>query len=255
MGNEMEQSSVAGELQDLVLESIEIDEFLDGLVKIAARELSAATGSAIYSAVTVLRPKRAATVASSSELAKNMDEVQYSFNDGPCLRAAREHRTIIVQDYETERRFPGYRKAIEQYGIRSTLGVPILLRDDVDAGLDLYCEAPDSFSPEAIQAAESFAASASNTVQLAVRFAGLMDQSKHLSAAMENRTTIDVAVGIVMGQNRCSQEAAVSILTEASSNSNTKLRDIAKSLVDSVGGVGTRTHYQEPGGRQADQTA
>ena len=54
-----------------------------------------------------------------------------------------------------------------------------------------------------------------------------------------------------MAQNRCSQEAAVRILTEASSNSNTKLRDIAKSLVDSVGGTGTRTHYQEPGKLQA----
>ena len=49
-----------------------------------------------------------------------------------------------------------------------------------------------------------------------------------------------------MAQNRCSQEAAVQILTEASSNSNTKLRDIAKTLVDSVGGAGSRTHYQEP---------
>lgn len=243
MGNEMEQSSVAGELQDLVLGSTEIDEFLDGLVKIAARELSAATGSAIYSAVTVLRPKRAATVASSSELAKNMDEVQYSFNDGPCLRAAREHRTIIVQDYETERRFPGYRKAIEQYGIRSTLGVPILLRDDVDAGLDLYCEAPNSFSPEVIQAAESFAASASNTVQLAVRFAGLMEQSKHLSAAMENRTTIDVAVGIIMGQNRCSQEAAVRILKAASSARNVKLHAVAAAVVESVAGQAAATHF------------
>jgi hypothetical protein len=47
----------------------------------------------------------------------------------------------------------------------------------------------------------------------------------------------------------------VNILTEAASNSNTKLRDIAKSLVDSVGGVGTRTHFQEPGQLQADQTA
>ena len=50
-----------------------------------------------------------------------------------------------------------------------------------------------------------------------------------------------------MAQNRCSQETAVRILTDASSNSNVKLRDIAASLVDSVGGTATRTHFEEPG--------
>ena len=50
-----------------------------------------------------------------------------------------------------------------------------------------------------------------------------------------------------MAQNRCSQEAAVRILTDASSNSNVKLRDIARSLVDSVGGAEARTHFEEPG--------
>ena len=58
---------------------------------------------------------------------------------------------------------------------------------------------------------------------------------------------IDIAIGIVMAQNRCSQEAAVRILTNASSNSNIKLRDLAGSLVNSVGGADAHTHFEEPG--------
>jgi hypothetical protein len=54
-----------------------------------------------------------------------------------------------------------------------------------------------------------------------------------------------------MAQNRCSQESAARILADASSNSNVKLRDIARSLVESVGGTPTRTHFQEPEKSQA----
>ena len=49
---------------------------------------------------------------------------------------------------------------------------------------------------------------------------------------MQHRTVIDLAVGIIMGQNRCgSQEEAVAILKTASNHRNMKLRDLAAELV------------------------
>lgn len=243
VSSDIREDSVRSELQDLILNSDEIDVFLNGMVDIASRELTQVIGSPVYAAVTLLRPKRAATVASSSEQAKNMDEVQYAFDDGPCLRAAREHYTVVIQDYEIEERFGDYRKAIEQHGIRSTLGVPILLQDNADAGLDLYCEKPMVFTPAVIEAAEGFAASASNALRLAVRFAALMDHRTDLTAAMETRTTIDLAVGIVMGQNRCSQDEAVNILKAASSARNVKLHAVAAAVVESVNRSSATTHF------------
>ena len=41
------------------------------------------------------------------------------------------------------------------------------------------------------------------------------------------------------------------ILTDASSNGNVKLRDIAASLVQSVGGTAIQTHFEEPGRKEA----
>lgn len=243
MSSDIGEHSVRSELQDLILNSEEIDVFLNGLVEIAARELSQVIGSPVFSAVTLLRPRRAATVASSSEQARNMDEVQFAFDDGPCLRAAREHYTVVIQDYEMEDRFGDYRKAIEQFGIRSTLGVPIILQDTADAGLNLYCEKPMVFTPEVIEAAEVFAANASNSLRLAVKIAGLMDHRANLTAAMETRTTIDLAVGIVMGQNRCSQDEAVNILKAASSARNVKLHDVAAAVVESVNQQSPSTHF------------
>lgn len=243
MIGDIDESSVRNELQDLVLESSEIESFLEGMVKIAARELSEMAGRRMYSAVTLLRPKRAATVASSSQEAWSMDEIQYSFDDGPCLRAAREHYSVVVQDFEKEQRFGDYTKAVVGHGIRSALGVPILLEGEADAGLDFYCREPHAFDPDTVEAAGQFAGKASRALQLAVRLAALAESTGHMAAAMENRTTIDIAVGIIMGQNRCSQEDAVNILKAASSARNIKMHAVAAAVVASVNHGDAATHF------------
>lgn len=81
--------SVLEMLQDMVLDSSDVDGFLTNLAKLAAARFSSPDAE-VLAAVTLLRPRTKATVASSTEHAQKMDEVQYAFNDGPCLRAARE---------------------------------------------------------------------------------------------------------------------------------------------------------------------
>jgi AmiR/NasT family two-component response regulator len=52
-----------------------------------------------------------------------------------------------------------------------------------------------------------------------------------------------MAVGIIMAQNRCSQQDAFEILKTASSTRNAKLHDVATSVVNSLGQGPARTHY------------
>jgi GAF domain-containing protein len=186
-------------LQDMVLDSTDVEEFLTELVKLAAATLEGRHGEMLCG-VTLLRPRRAATVASSSDHARHMDEIQYSFEDGPCLRAAREEKLVNVPDITQDTRFPDYRDAISEYGIRSILGVPILLEGDANAGFNLYSTEVDAFDDDAIAAAESFADEASKALRLSVRIARLTDSAKDLKSAMESRTTIDLAVGIIMAR-------------------------------------------------------
>ena len=96
--------SVPGMLQDMVLESPDIEGFLTDLSKLAAAR-SSSPDTEVFAAVTLLRPKTKTTVAGSSEHAREMDEVQYALNDGPGLRATREKQTYTVSDFRTETRF------------------------------------------------------------------------------------------------------------------------------------------------------
>jgi GAF domain-containing protein len=225
-----------------VLESSDIQHFLDGLVKVAAEALSS-NGTEMLCGITLLRPRAKGTVASSSEHALLMDEIQYQFDDGPCLRAAREGQIYVVADFRQETRFGAYPKAISEHGLLSALGVPIPLDGLAAAGLNFYSSEPRAFDEAMIAAASDLAREASQSLRMAVRVAHLTDTGEQLREAMSSRTTIDVAAGIIMGQNRCSHETAMTILKAASSGRNMKLAEIASAVVTSIGQQPPETHF------------
>ncbi|TDK27959.1 ANTAR domain-containing protein [Arthrobacter crusticola] len=220
-------------LDTVVLESTDVLDFLTDLAVLAVKQLSPA-GMPLESSTTLIRPRKAGTVASSSPRAARMDEFQYRVGNGPCLEAARTRRTVYVGDLERDTRWPEYREATAGSGIRSVLGVPIALDGEAAASLNLYSALPDGFDEQAREAAGSFARQASRTLRLAVRIAALTDTAQNLRAAMQSRTTINLAAGIVMAQNGCSHEAAIEILMKASNIRNTKLREVAAAVVASA---------------------
>ena len=230
-------------LQELLLGSEDITAFLDAFAAGIAQALST-EGKEVRCAVTLLRPKRSVTVASSDPEAESLDEIQYHYGDGPCLTAAREHRVVHVADTRTDPRWPGYGKAAAQAGILSALGVPFELAGEADAALDVYADRPGAFDRATVEVVQRQVQSASATLRLAVRLSRYRDTATDLAAAMASRTTIDLAVGIVMAQNRCTQERAFEILRAASSHRNVKLRQVAADLVATVSRGPATTHFE-----------
>jgi len=232
----------AERLTDLLLESADITGFLEEFTAMIADTL-AVGGTQVWCAVTLLRQKKAASVASSSPEAKARDEIQLPFGDGPCLTAAREHRVVYVPDTRTDLRWPDYGRAAAAAGIRCALGIPFGLAEEADAGLNVYADQPHAYDETTIAALQRQVVLASKALRLAVRLARHRDAEADLQAAMASRSTIDLAVGIIMGQNRCPQQQAVEILKAASSHRNVKLRDLAADLVAQVGRGPTETHF------------
>lgn len=230
-------------LQDLVLDSSDVEDFLHELAVVAAAELSS-PGQEVFCGVTLIRRKKAATIASSDAHARTMDEIQYGYNDGPCLAAIRGSETVHVPDLRQDHRWPAYAAVVTREGIGSILAVPFLGDGDAKAGLNLYSTQPHGFSGDDIEHAEKFAIQANTSLRLALRIAQLADARNDLSAAMKSRTTIDLAAGVIMAQNRCSQATAMAILKNASSARNVKLREVAATVVASVSSDTTvTTHF------------
>lgn len=240
-----ERSSV-DRIQNLILESTDFEEFLNELARLSAKA-TLTNGTRVLCGITLLRDRQAATIGWSSDEAREVDEIQYSLAQGPCLSSAEEQKEVYVPDLLQEDRWgPDYALAVAKHGLRSVLSLPFDLQGEAKAALNLYSAAPDAFGDSARQRAWGYTREVSQALRLAVRFALHTDNANNLRASMESRTAIDIAIGIVMAQNRCSQNEAFRILSNAASNSNTKLRTLAEDLVRRIGGAQAATHFDEP---------
>ncbi|WP_458779784.1 ANTAR domain-containing protein [Arthrobacter sp. D3-16] len=209
-----------------------MEELLSDLAVFSASSLS--HNNDLLCGITLMRRKKPTTVATSDPEVLALDELQYGYGDGPCLAAVRDMTIMHVPDLSDEPRWRRYCTAAWAEGIGSILSVPLPLEGEANAGLNLYSTRTHAFSGEDIEKAEAYAGQASKALRLAVRVAQLTDDRSHLKSAMESRTTIDIAVGAIMAQNHCSQESALRILKIASSTRNTKLREVAATIVSSV---------------------
>ena len=230
-------------MQALLLESDDIQEFLQDFTDLLARQLSLG-GPDRWCAVSLLRDRKAATAASSSPQALALDELQNSFTDGPCMTAIRADTVIRAGDLRSDGRWPEYAAAAQEQGVRAVLGLPFRLDDEAKAGLNVYSATPHDFDPSTVESIVLHVDQASSALRLAVRQALHSDTARDLRAAMKSRTVIDLAVGILMGRNRCGQEEAVEILKRASNHRNVKLRDLAAELVASVSTAPSTTSFE-----------
>jgi GAF domain-containing protein len=233
------------ELQDLIIGTGSVADFLGGLSSIASAGLSRSTGATIECGVTLTYARRSATVAGSTERAIQLDRIEHEVGDGPCIAALRVKAPVLLPDVHTDPRWPVYQERLIAEGCLSVLGVPLKLGENAAAALNFFAPATGVFTEDAIKEAASFADVAGRAVRLAVRVGTAESAADDLSAAMVSRTAINLACGIVMGQNRCSQTEAMSILTKVSSHRNQKLRDVAEEIVKKISGEEPVTYFDK----------
>ncbi|WP_139346626.1 GAF and ANTAR domain-containing protein [Sinomonas mesophila] len=235
-----------GDLLDLFLDSADLAAFLARVSELAARALSApgAEGT-VHCSVTVGRENRRDTVGSSDEAAAAMDERQYASGQGPCSEAVSTQRAVYVPDLRTDRRYPRYTAALADSDLRSVFAAPIPLpaSSKADAALNCYSSAVDGFPPELQGRVAELAGLVSKTIHLAVKFASEADRSSDLAAALESRTAINLAVGVIMAQSGYSQAQAIEVLKAASNHRNIKLRDVAAAVLARFDEEGPTTSF------------
>jgi GAF domain-containing protein len=224
------RSAAAAELQQLLVDSVGIEEFLEELVRLAV----AAVPGECSCGLTLRRDHQPVTVASSDVRASRVDEVQYGHRNGPCLTSLRTGEVVTVDDLTTDDRWPGYAEAALAEGVRSSLSLPVAGRDGVVGALNLYAGTPTAFGRRERRAGEAFAAEAGRALALSIRLAESTEMSENLQAALASRAVIDQALGIIMAQYRCTAAEAFDRLRRLSQNRNVKLRVLAADLVAST---------------------
>jgi hypothetical protein len=84
------------------------------------------------------------TFGSSSELSRRLDELQFTFGEGPCMDAVGQSRPILVADLRDpqEQRWPAYAGAVLESGVRAVFAFPVEVASSYVGALDLFRNTP-----------------------------------------------------------------------------------------------------------------
>jgi GAF domain-containing protein len=204
-----------------------LDSLLHKVTDLAARVLPGEPQASL----TIVREKGPLTVASSGQLALDLDHVQYGLGDGPCLFAATTGQPAEIVDTRADTRWPEFVGEAARHGCGSVLSYPLPPQELLSGGLNLYSSAPRAAEASTRRVAERFAAYAAVSVSNMYLYRTAVDRGHHLASALDSRAVIDQAKGILMERFRLTADQAFEALARVSMETNVKVREVAERFV------------------------
>lgn len=216
-------------LHTLLMSVESVEGFLQELAELAAT----LAPEPLSCGITASYDGRPLTVSSSDAFARALDEKQYHSQGGPCLQSMGTGEIVHIADCQSETRWPEYVRVATDLGLRSSLSLPVIVAAQPVGAINLYSSiGADVFSDEVRARAEVFAAQAATALLLSMRQVRSRETTQQqLETALNSRSEIDQAIGILMGQQRCTADEAFALLRTHSQNTNRRLRDVAADLV------------------------
>lgn len=164
------------------------------------------------------------TPAATTPRVDEAHQLQAKFDEGPCLDAIKGRATYRTDDVRSDPRWPRWGPAAAEIGIRSAVGVRLATRDRGYGSLNIYADRASAFTAADAEVAEMLAAHATAAFAAAERAEGL-------ATALESRTTIGQAQGILMQKFDIDSEAAFQFLRRISQHENQRLLSVAEAIV------------------------
>ncbi len=216
-------------LSTVVLSSETTDAILSMLVTLATSSLAAADGASFS-----LRREGEIleTSHATSAVMRSLDDLQYETGEGPCVAAIRDGQRHHIDIAGVADSWPRFAAAAASHGVQTVLSTPLAVDDRVSGALNLYSLRSSSFGPDQVLAAQSLADHASVVVDNALAYDISETTNRHLRDALDARTVIGQAQGIIMTTFSCTAEEAFARLRHVSQHTNQKLRDVAAQVVD-----------------------
>lgn len=90
------------------------------------------------------------TFGSSGELSRRLDDLQFTFGEGPCLDAVSEGRPVLVAELgePTEQRWPAFTAAVVDAGVQAIFALPSFIAASHIGVLDLFRYTPGPLSAD-----------------------------------------------------------------------------------------------------------
>lgn len=192
-------------------------------VTASAVELIDGVDSADVLLISVGDPFR--SVAATSQLAVDMDDLQQQFREGPCLDAAAGSPAVLCNDLRQDhRRWPLFAGAAMAAGVHALLSFQLFTHNGRMGALNLFGLKAGAFTVER----EAVGAMLATHAAIALI---ADDERLQFQSALASRDIIGQAKGMVMERFNIDAVRAFELLTKMSQNSNIRLAEVAEDIV------------------------
>lgn len=223
MRRERRMESIADAFARLALELHDQTNLEKTLEKIV--ESAAAVVGCDYAGVLVQsKGNKFNAVTASHPIAEKADKLQAERQEGPGIAAVADAHTTLVTDTATDPRWPRWAAGTLDLQLRSVLAVRLWTSQSTLGALNLYACSPGWFDADALAVAEVLGRHSSIALASA-------REEESLWQAIDARKLIGQAQGILMERLALDDERAFEVLRRYSQNTNTKLTEVARILV------------------------
>ena len=214
-------------LDRYLLSESSLDELLHQVVTLARRSVPGADSVT----VSLNRGKGYETPTCTDDLGRELDEVQYKLDEGPCVEALNTHHLVSFQVDQRDP-YPRFAEAAASRFVSSVLSTPLAAGGRGIGALNMYSGSVNVFPEDQVESARLFAEQASVILANGLAYSTSVTLNERLQEALLSRDVIGQAKGLLMARENCNGDEAFGRLRLISQRENRKLRTVAQELVD-----------------------
>jgi len=233
-------------LLDVVNGAHTLADSLDLLVAASAGHVARTAGIDVGCGLMLHQHKRSPAISGTTEEVLRLLNWERESSEGPVTDVLSGGHPVAVHQRNGDFRWRQYSGQLQSAGYGSALAVRLQLDAGLPAmetlpgeggpgrttaALALFAQDAKAFPLQVIAEARGFAALAARSLHMAINLHTARSLAADLHSALDSRTSINVACGVIMAQNRCSYEEAFAILAKASSHRNIKVRKVAEEIL------------------------
>jgi transcriptional regulator with GAF, ATPase, and Fis domain len=194
-----------------------------------------AVASSAAASVTVMDQRGGyVTAAASDDAARTMDAVQYELREGPCIDSLTSGQEHLVTDVDAEERWPEFLGQVRDLGLSSLMSLPLQTRDRVVGALNIFGVSAGAFDGHDLELARRIALPAALTVANGAAHRHLERLTDELQIALDERTLVEQAKGVVVARQGCDPDRALQLLEQRARASDRRLIEVAGDVVQAT---------------------
>jgi plasmid stability protein len=205
----------------------------DSLVRLCARTLPVSgVGLAVMT-----EEGPAGTVAASDGGALQLEELQFTLGQGPCVDASRTGRPVLVPDLagSSPRTWPQFSAGADAAGLRAIFAFPLQVGAIRLGVLDLHRDTTGELSGEELADALTFADAATQLLlDLQAEDTALGMPPPHALTVLDDRAEVHQATGVVSVRAGVSLTQALALLRARAYAEGRPIGDLARDILDRV---------------------